>query len=47
MTKEQALEILIKATSVYRGTREEHQVILQAIEIIKKELNKDVGKDEK
>lgn len=35
MTKEQALEILEKATSVLRLSREEHSLILQALSVLK------------
>lgn len=31
LTKEQALEILSKATSVFKGSREEHQLIQLAL----------------
>ena len=39
MTIEQALEILIQATRNLHATRDQHQAIIQAIELLKKELN--------
>lgn len=41
MTVEQALNVLSQVTSQYKGTLQEHQVIAQAFEVIKKALNND------
>lgn len=39
MTIDEALTIITQATSQYKGTREEHSLIVQAIEEIKKVLS--------
>lgn len=41
MTPQQALEILSKSASQYRGTLEEHQLIVQATQIISELLPKE------
>lgn len=34
MKAEEALELLAKASAQYRGTREEHQMLLEAINVL-------------
>lgn len=41
MTPQQALEILSKASGQIRASRDEHSVIIQAIEVLKKIINKE------
>ncbi len=38
MTKEQAMNLITQACSQYKGTLQEHQMLQQAIELLKKEV---------
>lgn len=47
MDIKQAMQIVEVATGSYKGTREEHQRIIEAISMIKKEVEKEESKDGK
>lgn len=41
MKPEQALELLVKASTQYKGTLEEHRLLVQAGQILQKHLGKE------
>lgn len=49
MKPEQALELLANASAQYRGTREEHQMLLEAINVLQDKIiaSKTIGKPAK
>lgn len=47
MTNEQALQIIDQVLADFRGTRKDHETILSAFLLIKKEINKTVDKKSK
>ena len=41
MTPDQALKLLIEATRLVQATRDQHQAIIEALEVIKKAIEED------